>query len=103
MSLVDTSTGVGTQTNPASLVYAANVKGSVTDGNGHTSYYTTDPTTGETLSTTEATGTNTTQYQYDFNGILTQITEPPLTQGGQNLVTVDKYDANGSHAIRKEF
>jgi YD repeat-containing protein len=85
-SLVDTSTGIGTQANPAPLVYTANVSGSVTDGNGHTSHDTTGQY-GEITSTTDATGANSTDEQYNDQGLVTQISEPPLTAGGSRLIT----------------
>jgi YD repeat-containing protein len=94
-SLVDTSNGVGTQANPAPLVYTANVTGSVTDGNGHTSHDTTGQY-GEITSTTDATGANATDEQYNDQGLVTQISEPPLTAGGSRLITAMDYDPNGN-------
>ena len=85
----------------ATLVYTANVSGSVTDGNNHTSTYTVDPDTGDTLSTTDATGTDTTSEQYNNAAQVTQITQPPITSGGANLVTSLHYD--GCRLCRNDY
>ncbi|HEX7379174.1 MAG TPA: Ig-like domain-containing protein, partial [Pirellulales bacterium] len=96
MSLVNTSGGLGTQSDPAPLVYTVSVQGSVTDGNGHRSTYATDATTGEILETVDATGVTTGQYQYNDAGQVTSIIQPPLTSGGAALTTTLGYDSNGN-------
>jgi len=93
-AIVDVSSGVGTQANPAPLVYASGIVGTTTDGNGHQSQYTADPSSGDILSTTDAAG-NTVSEQTNSMHEITQITQPPLTVGGPNLVTVQKYNTTG--------
>ena len=92
--IVDTSTGVGTQSNPAPLFYASQVDGTQTDENGNVTHYVTG-VYGEVTSSTDAKG-NTTTFQYNAAGQIAQMTQPPLTQGGANLVTTYHYDANGN-------
>ena len=92
--VVDTSTGVGTPANPAPLFYASQVNGTQTDENGRVSPYVTGRY-GNFTSSTDAVG-NTTTFQYNDAGQVTQMTQPPLTPGGANLVTTYTYDANGN-------
>ncbi|HEV3339095.1 MAG TPA: hypothetical protein VG125_02025 [Pirellulales bacterium] len=85
---------LGTQSNPAPLVYASSLAGSQTDENGHVSTFVPGPF-GENTSTTDALG-NTVQTAYNAQGQAVQVTAPPLTSGGQPLVTVNKYDSLGN-------
>ncbi|MGH7191928.1 MAG: hypothetical protein ACREJM_00160, partial [Candidatus Saccharimonadales bacterium] len=93
-AIVDTSSGVGTQANPAPLVYASSIVGTTTDGNNRQSQYTANLSSGDILSTTDASG-NTVNEQTNGMHEVTQIMQPPLTVGGQNLVTVQKYNTSG--------
>ncbi|MGH7192091.1 MAG: hypothetical protein ACREJM_00995, partial [Candidatus Saccharimonadales bacterium] len=93
-AIVDVSSGVGTQSNPAPLVYPSSIVGTTTDGNNHQSQYIANPSSGDILSTTDAAG-NTVSEQTNSMHEVTQITQPPLAVGGQALVTVQKYNSSG--------
>jgi len=101
--VVDTSSGLGTLSNPAPLVPAAAATGTQTDANGNVTHYTTNPSpnvyygNGSYLvtSVTDAAG-NTTTYERDNFGQITQMTQPPLTPGGPNLYTTYKYSYNAN-------
>jgi len=93
-AMVDTSGGLGSLSDPAPLFYASQVDATQTDENGHTTHYVVD-SSGRTISTTDPAG-NTTTLQYDQFGNLTQMTQPPLTPGGANLVTGWQYDSNSN-------
>jgi RHS repeat-associated protein len=92
-ALVNTAGGVGTASNPAALVYASSLVGSQTDENGHTTTFVPGPF-GEDASTTDALS-NTVQTAYNSEGEAVQITAPPLTPGGQPLVTTNVYNTMG--------
>ncbi|HVX60439.1 MAG TPA: Calx-beta domain-containing protein, partial [Pirellulales bacterium] len=105
-SLVDTSGGNGTQANPAALVSAANLVGTVTVENYNpitsvTTLQTTTYTTGlngEITSSTDPLG-NTTTTQYNAAGQPIEIDGPALSSGpdaGKPNITTFEYDGNGN-------
>ncbi len=88
--VVDTSTGLGTPSNPAPLFYASNYVGTQTDENGVEVQYMADAH-GDITSYTDAEGKTTTA-TYNTLGQILSLTQPPLTAGGQNLLTQYWYD-----------
>ncbi len=93
-AIVDTSGGLGSLSNPASFFYADSVDATQTDEDGNVSHYAVDYA-GRVVSSTDPAG-NATAFVYDLNRRLTQITQPPLTPGGANLITSLYYDDNGN-------
>ncbi|HVA50215.1 MAG TPA: hypothetical protein VNH11_27920, partial [Pirellulales bacterium] len=85
--------GRGTQTNPAPLVYASQLVGSQTNEDGQTSTFV-PGYFGKHASETTPLG-ETTSTVYNVEGEAVQITAPPLTTGGQPLVTTNVYNTMG--------
>jgi YD repeat-containing protein len=86
--LVDTASGQGTPTNPASIVTSSNATASLTDGRGNPSRFTLD-SLGQVTSQTDALGQITTTVR-DANGLPTRITRP------NGAVTTMTYDTKGN-------
>ncbi|MBI5150021.1 MAG: hypothetical protein HZA28_04535, partial [Candidatus Omnitrophica bacterium] len=88
VGLVDLSTGVGTQLNPAPVTRPSDVKSTFTDGNGSVTTLGTD-SFGAATATTDALGRVTTIAR-DADSNPTQITRP------NGAVTTLTYDAKGN-------
>jgi YD repeat-containing protein len=92
-ALVNTAAGVGTQANPAPLVYAASLVGTQTDENGNVSTFLPGPY-GEDTSDTDPLGNNVST-TYNVEGEPLTVTAPPFTPGGPALVTTNVYNSMG--------
>ncbi|MBI4355825.1 MAG: VCBS repeat-containing protein, partial [Candidatus Omnitrophica bacterium] len=88
IGLVNLSTGLGTQTNPAPLVFPAETVATFTDGNGHVTRFTTDRF-GASTSVTDAL-TRQTTITRDANGNPIRLVNP------NGAVTTLTYDARGN-------